>query len=145
MAIPMILLALLGSSVASALVPVINAEALVLAAAAAVPHQLAPLVATVAAVGQMAGKVVLYRGGRGVGARASAKSGKASEMAARFRDRPGALTLLYVVSAIVGIPPFYLMSVVAGIASLQLGVFLVLGFLGRFLRFYALAVVPGLF
>jgi membrane protein YqaA with SNARE-associated domain len=145
MAIPMILLALLGSSVASALVPVVNAEALVLVAAAAVPHRLAPIVAIVAAIGQMAGKVVLYRGGRGVGARASARSGKAAGMAARFRDRPGALTLLYFVSAVVGIPPFYLMSVVAGIATVPLGVFLILGFLGRFLRFYALAVVPGLF
>jgi membrane protein YqaA with SNARE-associated domain len=35
--------------------------------------------------------------------------------------------------------------VVAGIATVPLGVFLILGFLGRFLRFYALAVVPGLF
>jgi membrane protein YqaA with SNARE-associated domain len=142
---PTILLALLGSSVASALVPVVNAEALVLVAAAAVPHELVAVVATMGAAGQMAGKVVLYRGGRGVGVRASARSGRAAETAARLRDRPGALTLLYFLSAVLGLPPFYLMSLVAGIASLQFGVFLVLGFLGRFIRFYALAAVPGLF
>jgi membrane protein YqaA with SNARE-associated domain len=139
-----ILLALLGMSVVSALVPVVNAEALVLAAAAAVGTDLAVAVAVAAAAGQMAGKGLLYAGGRGLSGTVSARSPRAAALAERFHGRPRALLLVCLASAVVGLPPFYAMTVVAGLVGLHAAAFLAVGLLGRFVRFYALAAAPAL-
>lgn len=144
MATTLVLLVLLVGSLVSALVPVVNAEALVLAAAAALPPELAAAVAAVAATGQMGGKVVLYRAGRGLGERTSAQSARAMAIAARVKKSPRTLSLLFFSSALVGLPPLYLMAAVAGVACLPMAAFLALGFGGRFARFWALAALPGL-
>jgi membrane protein YqaA with SNARE-associated domain len=45
-------------------------------------------------------------------------------------------------SASVGLPPFYIMSVAAGAARMNLAWFIVLGSLGRLIRFGVIVAVP---
>lgn len=140
------LTSLLGASVVSGLVPLVNAEALVVGAAIAAPPGLATAVAFTGALGQMIAKLVLYGGGRGAGAVAHKKAeGRARAMANRLESRPLALGGFYFASASVGLPPLYLMSIVAGLARMSLWTFLILGMTGRFLRFWLLALIPGWF
>ncbi|HET9948218.1 MAG TPA: hypothetical protein VFQ22_04815 [Longimicrobiales bacterium] len=139
-----ILVMLLATSVLSALLPVVNAEALVLATVALLGADLAVGIAAVAATGQMIGKASLYVAARGLGEGLSARSARAERLSERFRGRPRALALVCLVSAVIGLPPFYVMSIGAGLVRLHAGVFLATGLLGRFARFYALALMPGL-
>ena len=146
MATTLMLVALLGGALLSSLVPVINAEALVLAGALTASPALGLTVTLVVTVGQVAGKVVLYRGGRGIGdSRATESSERAIRLARHLRSRQGLLHLVFFASASVGLPPLYLMAVVAGIARLPLRTFVVLCFAGRFIRFQSLALIPVLF
>lgn len=142
-------MALLGSlmaaSLVSALVPVVNAEALIVAAAWAAPTEMAIAVAAIGALGQMVGKTVLFLGGRKAAEAASHGSARTRAWADRLNGRPLLARVTLFAAALVGLPPFYLMAVAAGAASISLGAFLVIGAVGRFLRFYALARIPGLF
>lgn len=82
----LVLVSLFGGAVVSSLVPLVNAEAIVLATALTVPPELALLVALAVALGQVTGKVVLYYGGKGIGRLAtSGKSPRALAMARRLR------------------------------------------------------------
>ena len=91
------------------------------------------------------GKVVLYLGGKGIGnSRASRKSERAQAMATRLRGKQGKLGLTLFASASVGLPPLYVMAVVAGIARMPVPSFVGLCLLGRFIRFYALVLTPQL-
>lgn len=133
------------ASLTSALVPVVNAELVVVAAALASPPQWAAAIALVGAVGQVTGKIALYAAGRAgraaiAGRRATAVQG----LATRLEGRPARLTATILVSAVIGLPPFLLMSVAAGILRMRLVAFLFLGILGRFVRFFVLASLPGL-
>ena len=141
----LVLVSLFGGAVVSALVPLVNAEAIVLATALTVPPELALLVALAVALGQVTGKVVLYYGGKGIGTLAtSGRSPRAHAMARRLRGNQGRLRLTFFASASVGLPPLYIMASVAGLARMPLPTFLSLCFIGRFIRFYALFLVPGL-
>jgi membrane protein YqaA with SNARE-associated domain len=141
----LMLFSLLAASVVSSLVPAVNAEALVVASVLAAPPALTLLIVVVVTAGQVLGKVVLYRGGLGITRVSTAKkSRRARGLVERLRARPGELRLMLLASASVGLPPLYLMAVVAGAAGLPLGSFAVLCVVGRFARFYALALVPAL-
>ena len=141
----LVLVSLFGGAVVSSLVPLVNAEAIVLATALTVPPELALLVALAVALGQVTGKVVLYYSGKGIGRLAtSGESPRAVAMARRLRGKQGRLRLTFFASASVGLPPLYIMASVAGLARMPMPTFLSLCFIGRFIRFYALFLVPGL-
>jgi membrane protein YqaA with SNARE-associated domain len=136
---------LLGLGVASALVPLINIEAYLAVRAALVGTGGLWWLSFVAAAGQMLGKLVWYRiGTRSLGwgwVRRRIDKPRAQERLALWRrrtqDRPGAAGLLVLASALGGLPPFAIVAVVAGQLRLNVTVFLVLGLLGRWLRFAA--------
>ena len=135
-----LLLSLFGMSVASGLVPVVNAEVLVVGAAVAAPSgYLIPVVA-VSTLGQMVAKVALYACARWIPerlpARARARLDRAADKAGRLKQSGYALVL---VSAIVGLPPFYAITLAAGAMKMKLAGFVVAGTLGRVVRFAALA------
>lgn len=135
---------LLGASVVSSLVPVVNAEALLLAAVFAAPALTLPIVAIVAG-GQVVGKIVLYRGGSGLHRLGKPRAeGRIQRLTERLGARPGALRITLLVSAVVGLPPLYAMAVVCGAARLPMRQFVGLCLVGRLARFYSLALVPGL-
>ena len=140
-----LLATLFVGSLVSSLIPLVNAEALVMATALAVPSEQGLLVVASVTLGQVAGKVVLYRGGEGIGnAAVSGKSQRAHAMARRLEGKQGRLPLAFFASASIGLPPLYIMALVAGIARMPMPTFLGLCFVGRFIRFYGLFLTTGL-
>ena len=139
------ILGVLALGFASALIPLINIEAIlgVRAAVAEVDHVW--LLALIAAVGQMLGKIIWYY----LGASAlnwgwirrkveQPKNAARLELwRERTHDRPVMASLLVFVSASTGLPPFAILSVLAGQLRMNLPLFLVIGLVGRWLRFVA--------
>lgn len=133
-----------GLAALSAVVPLINIEAIIVLAAA---KDSAPgwLLVVMSAVGQMAGKLFWYYGGRelqrfGFVSRRMAKPRAQAAMErwrGRTEGRPWFTAGLLFVSAVVGLPPYAVLAVVAGALRVRLSVFLATGLLGRALRFWA--------
>ncbi len=137
----------LGLAFVSALIPVVNMEAIL--AVTVTQSSWSPLIlALVAAAGQMSGKLLWYWGGSNVDrapwvARWLAKPKSQASLErwhVRVHGRPYWTISVLLLSATVGFPPFALMSVLAGLLRVPLSVFVVTGFLGRTARFYAVLV-----
>jgi membrane protein YqaA with SNARE-associated domain len=139
-----IYLATLLISVLSGLVPIVNGELYLIAAIVVADDPVVALVlAVIVALGQMIAKIGLYHAARGAtelgrSTRIGAKLERAQLLVERWQGKP--LTLLFV-SAVTGLPPFYLVSLLAGILRIRFGTFLLLGIVGRAIRFVALALI----
>ena len=135
-----------AAAVVSAVAPWVNAEILMLAAAplAGSPFELALLVAVVTA-GQMTGKSVAYWISRTAARPRAAGLQRAID---RWRDRlarrPRSALGVVLVSATIGLPPFYIVAVAAGALKLAFTRFLVVGAIGRLVHFALVALVPQL-
>jgi membrane protein YqaA with SNARE-associated domain len=135
-----IMIGLFVGSVVSGIAPFVNAELMVVAAAAALPEAAIPLVAAVSAGGQMATKTAVYGVARWIPARLPTRARAAlAAMSDRLARRTGALVPLVFISASVGLPPFYGVSLACGALRVRLSVFVGLGLLGRAVRFLVLA------
>ena len=148
-------LATFGVCLLSALVPVVNAEVALVAIALVSP--VPPLVlALVAGLGQMVGKMLFYLLGRGAldperwrrWRREGTASGRWAAWTARTRAwaqrhawGPAVLTG---VSAFSGLPPFAVVSVLAGTLRMRWWVFASVGYAGRSARFLLVLLAPGL-
>ena len=136
-------LAVVGLAVASALVPLINIEAIIVLAAS---QGQAPtwLLVVGATVGQMVGKLLWYYGGREldrfgfVARRMERPRARASLAKWRLRTegRPWFCAGLLLVSASTGLPPYAVLCVLAGALRVPVVVFLVTGLVGRAVRFW---------
>ena len=106
----------------------------------AVPSSQVILVVTVCTLGQMIAKAALYSCARWLPqklpARAVRHLERASEKAKRIEQAGWGVIAI---SAFVGLPPFYVISLAAGMVRVNFAAFLVIGFLGRFARFAILA------
>lgn len=129
----------------SGVVPLVNAELLVVAAAgaaasvAALPATLA--VATVSAAGQMTSKTVLFGLARWAPSRLPARARRVVDRASgRAERRPAALWAAILASAATGLPPFYGVSLAAGALGVRTSTFVSSGLLGRLARFGVLAL-----
>ena len=138
--------------VGSAVLPWLNAEVLLLGAVPLAGHMggllagrlVAPGALVVAmTAGQMTGKCAIYwlaRRGR------SPQHPRLAGFLARWRDRierrPYATTALVFVSAVVGFPPFFLVSIAAGAGRMAFAGFVTAGTIGRLIHFGAIAAVP---
>lgn len=135
-----ILAGLLVGTAVSGIVPLINAELLVVAAAVALPGLALPLITALATVGQMTTKTLLFALARWapdkLPQKARARVEKAAEAVA---ERGGAASSLVFASATLGFPPFYGVSIACGALGMRLLPFIVSGTAGRALRFGALA------
>jgi membrane protein YqaA with SNARE-associated domain len=130
--------------VASGFIPIVNAEIFLVGAAALAPRSSLPLIALLAAAGQMVAKSGMYLGGRGV-VRLPSEKRKADLEALRARvERWRSRDLLVFVSAGLGLPPFFAVSILAGTLRFPFPRFLVAGFLGRLIRFGLIMAVPAL-
>lgn len=126
--------------VVSGVVPLVNAELLVVAAAIAVPTPAIPLVVMVATFGQMLTKTLLFEIARRAPARLPARARAALDRAVdRVRDRQATAGSLVFASAASGIPPFYGVSLAGGALGIRMQTFLVTGAAGRALRFGVIA------
>jgi membrane protein YqaA with SNARE-associated domain len=147
----------MATGVGSALLPLVNAEAYAVVAAAGATAVTVAAVVVALSVGQTIGKVVLFetarRGKRCLPQRRPPRSDRARRRAARTTrwtervadwlrsDRTGAPVVL--AAAAVGVPPLAIVSVVAGAAGQRRRVFIPLCLLGRLARFTVL-VLPVL-
>jgi len=135
-----------GLALVSAVLPWVNAELLMLSAVplAGSPTQLGMLVGAVTA-GQMSGKATMYWMARST----TRPLGPRLQLAldrwrARLERRPGSALAVTFVSSTTGLPPFYLVSMVAGTLRMAFGRYLAVGLLGRLLHFGIVAFLPHL-
>lgn len=137
-----VVLSLLGVAFVSAFVPVLNIETYVVVVSAS--GQLSPLVvAATAAVGQVCGKLLWYEVGRTSTrwpwlqrklARPSIST-RLDRWSVWVTDHPRWTVLMLLTSASAGLPPFMIISVVAGRLRVSLPLFVVTALVGRFVRF----------
>jgi membrane protein YqaA with SNARE-associated domain len=133
-------------SIVSALVPWVNGEVLLLSfsALARSPFDLGCLV-LLASAGQMAGKCALYWAGRGaLRLRFDCAGRVVASWRERFISSPSKHLSLVFVSSALGIPPFYVITVLAGAFRIGFGQFVGVGMCGRLVRFGTLVFIPRL-
>lgn len=134
------LLGLFAASLVSGVIPFINAELLVIAAAAALPAVGVPLVALVSTLGQMTSKASLFGLARWAPQKLPRRARTALERSGQVIGRGGrAADTVVFASAAIGLPPFYGVSIAAGAVGMTLGRFLMAGGVGRLIRFGGLA------
>jgi membrane protein YqaA with SNARE-associated domain len=139
------LLGVAGIGVVSALVPLVNIEAVLGVRGSVADVQSVWLLGFAAALGQMLGKLVWYYLGASSlswgWVRRRMEGAKATERLERWRrrtnERPLVAGGLVLVSALTGFPPFAILAVVAGQLRMRVTLFFGLGLLGRWLRFAA--------
>jgi membrane protein YqaA with SNARE-associated domain len=136
---------LVGTAV-SGIVPFVNAELLVVVAAATVPVMAIPLVACASTLGQMSSKTSLFALARWAPSRLPARPRAALDRAAAVvSERNGAAGSLVFTSALTGLPPFYGVSLASGAVGMRLWSFVLCGSAGRLVRFSVLAWAGGHF
>jgi membrane protein YqaA with SNARE-associated domain len=134
-------------SIASALIPVLNAEIPLAGLSFGGPHALA--IAIAAAAGQTVGKIIWYFTGihsmkiPWLARKMETEKWKASyeKWNGRIAGRPVTAGTFTFVSAVTGFPPLAIISVLAGSLRMNLPVFVVTVLVGRTIRFWA--VIEG--
>ena len=139
-------------SVASALIPVLNAEAY-LAVVAAKAHDVSDWqIALMGAVGQTVGKIIWYYAGwhslklRWMKKKMETEKWRESyeRWNIRISGRPGLAGAITFASAVGGFPPLAVIAVLAGTLRMNLAVFVATVTVGRMLRFWAVLAGVGL-
>jgi len=138
-------------ALASAVVPWVNGEIMLLSLAALVRSWEIPGLVLCATAGQACGKLSIYATSRRAAqlARSAGRSREeASDAPGKWLDRLGArarhpFAWLFV-SAVTGVPPLYLATIVAGAASLPCRRFVLTVTAGRLVHFTAVALMPEL-
>ena len=138
-----LLLTVFAVSFVSALVPLVNAEAF-LAWVASLDGVPLAICAAVAAVGQVAGKLIWYYAGLRtievgwIQRRMEKHQRKATleKWRQQTHGRPVATGTLLFSAAFLGLPPYLAVAAVAGLLDVGLTMFVVTGLVGRFLRFW---------
>lgn len=127
------------------LLPASPLEPVLIAIAALGSPTLTMQVVIVAAIAQMVPKTMLFLGSaRAVEAMSPRKRVIVDRVGSRLAGRRWAQIVTVFVSAVVGMPPFYLMTVICGGLRLRLSDYFVAGAVGRTLRYVGLAMLPGL-
>lgn len=134
-----------GVAVLSAVIPVINIEIYLLGASALAPPQMVIPLIVAGTLGQVIGKIALYYAGTGAlklpGKRLQAAL---QRMNTQMQERPNMGNALVFVSATAGLPPYYLVTLAAGAARMNLPMFLAVSLVGRLIRFTIVVLVPQL-
>lgn len=139
-------------ALASGLVPVLNIELYLVGAAALVDDGALAAMAVAAAAGQTLGKIPYYYVGRGALTtpwlrRRAERAGRWGERAARWRKRAEARPLwgggLVALSSFASVPPFMVVSVLAGTVRMPLWIFLTVTMVTRTARFLVVVFAPG--
>ena len=131
-------------SILAGLVPVINAELFLVGLVRLGVDRAAqlPPIVVAAAAGQMVAKIGLYYAGQGLlelpRGRYRAKVEKVRRKIDQWKTKP---YLIYAISAVLGLPPFYLTVLAAGAMKIRFGPFLAIGLAGRLVRFAILVAL----
>ena len=128
------------------MIPLLHAEAYLVTASLLAPPELRWSLVIAATVGQMLGKVGMYYAGRGVRLIPGERIQRRIELAtARYGHTSQIGSGLVFISAASGFPPFYLVSIAAGVLTFPIRPFVIFGFAGRFIRFALAVFLPHLF
>ncbi|CAL9547144.1 hypothetical protein SUDANB121_04377 [Nocardiopsis dassonvillei] len=139
-------------ALAAGLVPVINIEVYLLGAVALNGDGALVAMAVAAGLGQTLGKLPYYYAGRGTLSapwlrRRTETPGKWSERAARWRrraeERPAWGVGLLALSSFASIPPFVVVSVLAGVVRMNVVLFSAITFVTRTARFLVIVLAPA--
>ncbi|MFC7327883.1 VTT domain-containing protein [Marinactinospora rubrisoli] len=142
-----------GIALTSALLPFVNIELYLVGAATLLGEGALLAMALAAGLGQTLGKIVYYYLGRGVldlpwlrrkADRPSRWSGRIAALREKAERRPVWAGGLVAVSSFSSIPPFMLVSVLAGTIRMPLGWFTGITMVTRTARFVLLVYAPGL-
>jgi membrane protein YqaA with SNARE-associated domain len=135
-------------SILAGLVPLVNAELFLVWLVHFIVDRSSQLPAIViaAAIGQMIAKIGLYHAGRGMlelprgryKGRYTAKLEAVRQKLDSWKTKP---YLVYGVSSVTGLPPFYLTVLAAGAMKIRFNAFLAIGLAGRLLRFACLVAI----
>jgi membrane protein YqaA with SNARE-associated domain len=121
-------------------IPIVNAEAY-FATMGAISERtaLVPLV-VIGTLGQMTAKTSILLASRGAMRLPAARdSERVRRVLAKARAWRGPIEIFVFVSAVAGFPPFYLVSMLGGALDLSVTRFIVVGSIGRFIRFFSIA------
>jgi membrane protein YqaA with SNARE-associated domain len=129
-------------------VPFVSVELALIVSAATHPSLSVLALALVAAAGLMVGKGCFFLGGRSAFSWSRRRSRRPRLRLPGFLNRatgkPRVAAATVFVSAATGVPPFAVVSPLAGGWHLRLSSFLVVGFAGKSARFAGIVLVPGL-
>jgi membrane protein YqaA with SNARE-associated domain len=123
---------------------VLNIELFLLAVAALTDASIVAVVG-LATAGQTIAKVILYLVGKGALNIKWVKKSASSKAAGAFAKRPGSGLSIVACSALVGFPPLYGVSLIAGTLRLPVVAFTVIIAAGLLIRFAGIYLAPGLF
>lgn len=135
----MTMAASVGYGFVSAIVPVVNAELYIVAAAAILPQSQQPAMVSLFSLGTMVGKTALYLlAARLVGSCPPTARAQVDRWVARLQHRQGYVWPVVFASTLLGFPPLYAVTLAAGVLRISLVGFFVVGCIGRFARFSAI-------
>jgi membrane protein YqaA with SNARE-associated domain len=129
----------------SGIIPFVLSIELYLLAVATLTDASPVAIVGLATAGQSLAKFILYLVGRGALNIKWVERAAASKAADAFAKRPGSNLRLVAFSSVVGFPPLYGVSLVAGALRLPLIAFTVIVTIGRVIRFGAVYLAPDLF
>jgi len=134
-----------GVGLVSGFVPFVNAEVYLVGVTALVGGLALVQVVLLTTLGQMLAKSVMYLAGRGVlrlaPARYQSRLGAAHRRLERWKYP---VSLFLFLSASVSLPPFYVVSILAGALRVPFPSFFVLGLAGRCARFSVVVAISEL-
>jgi len=133
---------LLGALVATALggvFPWINAELVVVGSAVLVPSEQLPLLVLAGATGHLAAKAGVYGLARFAPSKLPDRARRFLKRSRRLGRNRVAVVVALLSSATVGIPPFYLTTLTAGVLRVPVVLFIGAGFTGLVVRYAVVA------
>jgi membrane protein YqaA with SNARE-associated domain len=134
-----------GTGIISAILPWVNSELLVASIpAVAMSRTVATNLMLMVTAGHMTGKTFIYWTSRAGSRILQPRIERAvSRWSEKLRTRPRRAVLLLLVASTVGLPPFYVMTLVAGALRVNFVIFIVTGTVGQLIRFSAVLMLSG--
>lgn len=131
--------------VVSGFVPVVNAEIYLVTVSALSSKSAIIYLIFISGAGQMIAKTIMYLTGKGsLNLPFKRRNGKLEEVQKKFKKWENKTSLFIFLSASTGFPPFYFVSILAGMLKFNFKMFLIFGFIGRALRFSLVILFPQL-
>lgn len=131
-------------SILSGIIPVINTEVYLVAVAALTPAQAWPII-LITTLGHLIAKIILYQLGRhGIRPHTKRFDRQIERAETAMRKHPLGIDAVVATSGLTGFPPFYGVSVVAGLMKIPLLRFVLVATPARLLRFVIVFYAPRL-
>ncbi len=131
------------ASFVSGFLPLVSVEAYLAVVSAISPRSVVLPVIILSTVGQMTAKSIMYLSGLGFLKLPIGRYEKRiEEVREKFEKWAGRSEFLIFVSALTGLPPFYVVTIVAGMLKLNFPRFFIVSFTGRLLRFAVVVYFP---